>query len=73
MKGKRCNNNNNIDNINNLIIQWGLKTHRIQRLAGLSIRATAKTALQLAILGQLLSSPSTMITANKKQHHRIKL
>ena len=27
----------------------------------------------IAILGQLLSSPSTMITANKKQHHRIKL
>ena len=72
MKGKRWNNNNNnIDNINNFI-QWGLKTHRIQRLAGLSIRATAKTACQLAILGQLLSSPSTT-TANKKQHHRIKL
>ena len=73
MKGKRCNNNNknNIDNINNFI-QWGLKTHRIQRLAGLSIRATAKTARQLAILGQLLSSPSTT-TANKKQHHQIKL
>ena len=70
MKGKRRNNNNNnnIDNINNFI-QWGLKTHHIQRLAGLSIRATAKTAHQLAILSasyfhlllpQLLTKNSTI-------------
>ena len=68
MKDKRCNNNNNIDNINNFI-QWGLKTHRIQRLAGLSIRAMAKTARQLAILSasyfhlllpQLLTKNSTI-------------